>query len=181
MKKIINGHGSIDKVTGKYKVHPKDRIESKKIIKKMFADVERMLIEKFGKVNKMEGEETPKYNKFIEQATGYLFVPVQEFSGANFQSTNREAFIHIDTGVNENGYNNEEVKRHFVISFELKGKHRYKYQKRWENDCTIIKKYVLADNFEEVTAEFENWLKNSYDNFFTGRLLQNKTWRECQR
>ncbi len=176
--KIINGHGKIGK-NGKYIVSPLDRKESKKHIKIMFEKVENILKEKFGKVIYSESQPKPYYWKTVEQAKGYLHTPSINIDSPNFR-TNNQAFIHIDTGVNENGYNNEEVKRHFVISFELKGSIRYKYQKHWENDCVIIKKYILADNMVEALSEFENWLINNYDNFFTGRMQHNLSWRESR-
>jgi len=173
--KIINGHGSIDK-NGKYVTSPLDRVESKKIIKSMFAKVEKLLILKFGSVNFIEGKEKPEYDKFLESASVSIFTPSIHIDSKNFL-TGRNAFIHVSTGINSSGYTKDVAKRHFVISFELNGKKRYKYGKSW-NDGTIIKKYVLADNEIDAISEFENWLSFEYDKFFTGRMLQNLSWRE---
>jgi hypothetical protein len=176
--KVVNGYGSIE--NGKYKVHPKDRVESKRLIKNLQSEVEKILEAKFKEVRFIDDNKEPKYCKLVEYASGCLFVPIQPFSGPNFQSSHSEAFISVQTGTNTNGYNDKEAKRYFVISFQLKGKMRYKHQKRWERDCVIIKKYILADNLEEVINEFKFWVNNQYDNFFTTRLLQNKTWQECR-
>ena len=169
--KIVNGKGKIGK-NGKYIVSPLDRIESKKLIKVLFAEVESILTKKFGSVVFVDGEEKPKYNKTIEQANGYLFTPSISIDSQNFR-TNRSAFINVDTGVNENGYGKNTIKRHFVISFELKGSVRLKFQKKWNKDSIIIKRYALADNMNDVLEEFKDFLANEYDNFFTGRMLKN--------
>lgn len=176
--KVVNGYGSIE--NGKYKVHPKDRVETKRVIKELHKAVKHILTTKFKKVNFIKGKEEPEYCKIIEHSSGCMFVPIEPFAGANFQSNCSEAFINVQTGTNTNGYNDKEAKRHFNISFELKGKKRYKHQKKWENDCVIIKKYVLSDNLEDAVSEFKFWVNNQYDNFFTTRLLQNKTWQECR-
>lgn len=168
---LIDGKGKIGK-DGKYIVSPHDRKISKRLIEVLFAQAQKILTNKFGSVIFLEGNEKPEYNKIIEQAGGCLFTPSIAINSPNF-ITNRQAFIHVDTGINVNGYNNKEFKRHYVISFELKGMVRYKYQKHWENDCTIIKKYVLADSLIDALAEFELWLTNEYDKFFVGRAKQN--------
>jgi len=171
MKIIINGTGKIGK-DGKYIVSTHDRKISNRLIPLLFEETKRILTDKFGSVTLLEGEENPKYHHIVEQATGYLFTPPIAINSPNF-ITNRQAFIHVNTGINENGYNYTEVKRHYTISFELKGNVRYKFQKNWATDATIIKKYILADTLIDALAEFELWLTTEYDNFFTGRMKQN--------
>ncbi len=174
---IVNGHGSIKKgLFDKYVTSPLDRVESKKIINSMFKKVEELLILKFGSVNFIEGKEKPEYDKFLESASVNIFTPPIYIDSPNFL-TGTGAFINVHTGINSSGYTKDIAKRHFVISFELKGKIRHKYQKNW-NDETIIKKYILADNELEAISKFENWLINEYGNFFTGRMLLNLTYRE---
>ena len=169
--KIINGHGKIGK-DGKYIVSPLDRIESKKLIKTLFKEVESILTKKFGSVVLLKGKEKPEYNKFCKQSTGVIWTPLIAINSHNFL-TNSNAFIHCSTGINENGYGKNTVKRDFVISFELKGMVRFKFQKKWDADSIIIKRYALADNMTDVLKEFEHFLANEYDNFFTGRMLKN--------
>lgn len=177
MKRIVNGHGTIGK-DGKYIVSPLDRKESSKLMKVLFAKVEKLLIEKFGSVVYYDERPKPYYWKLCEHAVGTLFTPPISINSKNFL-TDGNAFISLEVGNCEAGYNDKEFKKHFNISFELSGQRRFKFEKRWDG-ATIIKKFVLADNLDEAIAEFEQWLKNDYDKFFTGRMLQNKTREECQ-
>ena len=185
MKKIINGHGTIDKKTDKYIVHPKDRIESKKIIKKLFAEVKDILEAKFGKITVPDFDKkgNPEYVKSVEQASGYLFPPAVHIDSPNFR-TGRKPFVYVKTGVCESGYTDKIVKRNFNISFELKGNVRYKNYKwtkdRFNDNGIIIKNFILADNYEDAIDEFTNWLSNEYDNFFTERMPQNLTYSQSR-
>lgn len=175
MKTIVNGHGKINK-EGKYIANRKDQLETMALIKDMEKKIKDIIIKKFGAVNKLK---PTRYWDYMQQATAYLFTPSISVNGPNFL-TYREASVFVTTGHNSNGYNDKEFKRFFTISFELKGNFRYKYQKNWSTDCTLLKKHILADNMEDALKEFEQWISHEYDKFFAVRVLQNLSWRESR-
>lgn len=74
--------------------------------------------------------------------------------------------VHINTGINSNGYDGKIVKRHFVVSFELKGMLRTKYHKNWD-EGTLLKTYILHDNWDETITEFKFWLNTKFDLFIS--------------
>lgn len=172
--KIVNGNGKI--VDGKYIANRQDQLETMALIKQIEKRVKAIVVKKFGGVNKLK---PTRYWALLQHATAYLFTPNISVNGANFL-TNRQASVFVTTGHNSNGYNNTEFKRFFTISFELKGKLRYKYQKHWMDDCTILKKYILADNMEDAVNEFEKWVQTEYDKFFAIRVIQNLSYRESR-
>ena len=172
--KIINGYGKI--VKGKYIANKKDQIETMTLIKEMEEIVKSIVIKKFGSVTKLK---PTTYWTLLQQTTAYLFAPPISINSSNF-ITNREASVFVSIGHNSNGYSTHIAKRFFTISFELKGNVRYKYQKNWNNDCTILKKYILADNIGDAIKEFDAWINNDYDKFFTGRMLKNLSWVESR-
>jgi len=172
--KIINGHGKI--VDGKYVANRKDQLETMALIKDMEKKVSAIISKKFGNISKLK---PTRYWALLQSATAYLFTPQISVNGPNFL-TYRSASVFVSTGNNSNGYSNDISKRCFTISFELKGNLRYKYQKHWEKDCTILKKYILADNMEEAISEFEYWIENEYDKFFAIRVSKNLSYRESR-
>ena len=159
---ILNGYGTIDTITGKYLVNVKDRMESKKLIRKFENEVSKILEEKFGSVVR-NNEAGISYSKFTEQATSYLWTPQINVNTKNAHSK-RGGFVFIDTGINTNGYNDKVIKRHFVISFELNGMIRPKFCKYW-NEGTLLKTYILNDNWEDSIREFTFWLNTKFDIF----------------
>ena len=64
-----------------------------------------------------------------------------------------------------------------MISFELKGKIRYKFQKNW-NEGTILKKYCLADNGVDAVIEFQEFIEKEFDKFFINRVPKNLTYNQ---
>lgn len=159
---IQNGYGSLDTLTGKYITSKMDITDSKTLIKKYESEVSQLLEKKFGCVirNKEAGI---YYNKYTEQSTAYLWTP-QIAINTNNVITNRSGFVHVNTGINSNGYNGQVVKRHFVISFELNGLIRPKYHKHW-NEATLLKAYILNDNWQDTIDEFRFWLNSEFDTF----------------
>lgn len=172
--KIINGHGKI--VDGKYVANRKDQLETMDLIKEMEKKVKNIVAKKLGNMDKLK---PTRYWALLQQATAYLFTPKISVNGPNFL-TFRQASVFVSTGTNSNGYSADIAKRFFTISFELKGDMRYKYQKNWSKDATILKKYILADNMEDAVKEFENWIMNDYDKFFANRVIKNLSWRETR-
>ncbi len=159
---ILNGYGTIDTITGKYMVSKKDRIESKKLIRKFELEVSQILEEKFGSV--IKNDEAPtSYCKFTEKSSSYLWSPNININTSN-ALTSRGAMVYVNTGINSNGYDGKIVKRHFVISFELKGLMRPKYHKNWV-EVTLLKTYILNDNWEDSFTEFKFWLNTKFDLF----------------
>jgi hypothetical protein len=159
---ILNGYGAIDTITGKYLVNVKDRIESKKIIRKFENEVSKILEEKFGSVFRNDAAPT-SYCKFTEQSSAYLWTPSININTSN-ALTNRGAMVYINTGINSNGYNGKIVKRHFVVSFQLNAMIRPKYHKNW-NEGTLLKTYILKDNYVDSFTEFKFWLNTKFDLF----------------
>lgn len=171
--KLVNGHGKIE--NGKYIANEADKAESITFMNEMDKRVKDILKKKFGRF--IQGKEyRPGYSDQLQQASSYLWTPVINLDTSNFRCS-RSAFVHVETGNNANGYNQNEAKRFFVISFELNGSMRYKYQKRWF-DATIIKGYFLADNMEEVFRRFEKWLNDDYSRFMVNRVPLNLEWME---
>ncbi len=167
--KIVNGFGEI--VDGKYKAAKADLIETIRIIDVFEQKVTLIINKYFGDAIKYN-DISNKYTAMLQQSSSYLWTPTINLNGPNYQVANG-AFVHISTGINSNGYSTNIAKRHFVIGFSLKGKVRYKYQKQWENDCSVISCHLLSDNLDDVLDEFECWLNEKYKSFVFFRISQN--------
>ena len=159
-----------------YKQTPKDVADDKRTIKEFtnafmarFAD--RIQFNEFYQKNKFQNG---KLDIGFGGQSILVCNPVS-IDSPNYKS-NREPMIWLTSHVWSCGIETVNGKtrfgRTYTIQFQLNGKFRPKFAKRW-NDSTILKFYGYAENIEDILNEFEKFLDYEYKNFFDEKVKLN--------